>query len=195
VNVARSPLNGRVDRRIHQADHRARIGRQFVDGQLLFARVVFTQQLKLEAFGGFFEHTGRTFALLQNRLNRRRRADGDFDWRGKQQRELVDHRQIGGVRHDDDEFLAFAVVRHEAVAQHQIRRDRAKQLVVDAELRQIDEFQTVTLGEAARDRGLRRVIHRGRLGAGHVQLGIASAGDLRIRVHQRSAFDRLNRGM
>jgi hypothetical protein len=51
--------------------------------------------------------------------------------RREQRRQLVDHRQVGRVGDDDDERLALAAVRHEAVAQHQVGRDRPEQLVVD----------------------------------------------------------------
>ena len=56
VDVARPPLDGRVDRRIDQPDDRARIGGQLVDRQLFLARLVLAQQLQLEALGRFLEH-------------------------------------------------------------------------------------------------------------------------------------------
>ncbi len=59
--------------------------------------------------------------------------------------ELVDHREVGRIRHDDDQRLAFAPVRHEAVAQHQVRRNRPEQFLVDAELVHVDEFETIAL--------------------------------------------------
>ena len=46
--------------------------------------------------------------------------------------------------------VPFAPVRHEAVAQHQVGRDRAEQLVIDAELRQVDELEPVALGQLRR---------------------------------------------
>ena len=39
-------------------------------------------------------------------------------------RQLVDHRQVGGIRDDDHERLALALVGHKPVAQHQIRWNR-----------------------------------------------------------------------
>ena len=84
--------------------------------------------------------------------------------------ELVDHRQIGRVRHDDDERVAFAVVRHEAVAQHQVGRNRAEQLVVDAELRQIDELEPVALGQVPGVRDLGGLLGGVRLDAARVEL-------------------------
>ena len=66
----------------------------------------------------------------------------------EQHRQLVDHRQVGRIRDDDDERVALAAVRHEAVAQHQVGGNRAEQIVVDAELREIDEREPVALGQA-----------------------------------------------
>ena len=51
----------------------------------------------------------------------------------------------------------FAAVRHEAVAQHQVGGNRAEQLVVDAELRQVDELEPIALGQPPRLRDFGRV--------------------------------------
>ena len=62
----------------------------------LLAHVLFLEELELEPFRGILQHTLRALALLEDRLNRRPRTDGDLDRRTEQQRQLVDHRQIGG---------------------------------------------------------------------------------------------------
>ena len=72
--------------------------------------------------------------------------------------------------------MALAVVRHEAVAEHQIGRDRAEQVVIDAELRQVDELEPVALGELARPGGLSRLLGGARLRGGRgVELGVGAA--------------------
>ena len=81
VDVARAALDRGVDGRVDQPDDRARVGRQLVDGQLLVAGLVFAQDLQLEALGRLLEHARRALALLQDRLDRRRRADRDLDRR------------------------------------------------------------------------------------------------------------------
>ena len=44
VDVARAALDGGVDRRVDEADDRARIGRELVDGELIVARLVLAQR-------------------------------------------------------------------------------------------------------------------------------------------------------
>ena len=65
----------REHRRVHEPDDRARVRRELLDGQLLLAGLVLAQDLDLEALGGLLENALRALALLENRLNRRRRAD------------------------------------------------------------------------------------------------------------------------
>ncbi len=135
VDVARPPLNRGVDRRVHQPDDRARVGGQLVDGELIVAGVVLAEQLELEALGRLLEDARRALALLEDRLDRRRRPDGHLDRRREQERQLVDHRQVRGVGHDDHEIGPFTAIRNEPVSQHQVRGNRAEQVVVDAEPR------------------------------------------------------------
>ena len=75
VDVARAPLDGGVDRRVDQPDDRADVARQPLDGQVVVAVLVFLEQLQLEALGRLLEHALRALALLQDRLDRRPRAD------------------------------------------------------------------------------------------------------------------------
>ena len=77
--------------------------------------------------------------------------------------DLVDQRQVARIGDDDDERVALAARRHEAVAQHQLGGDRPEQLAVDMELRHVDVVQPVALGQPPRLRdfggALRRVRH------------------------------------
>ena len=150
VDVARAPLNGREDGRIHQLDDRADVARQTLDGQVLVEVVVVFEQLDLEAFGRFLEHPLRALALLEDRLDGRARADRHRNWRAEQVRQLVQKRQIGRVGHDDDERLPLTLVGDERIPQHQIRGNRAEQLLIDRELLHVDELEPVSLGEALR---------------------------------------------
>ena len=49
-----------------------------------------------------------------------------------------------------DERLAVAPVRHEAVAQHQVGRNRSEQLLIDPERVHVDELEPVALGQPPR---------------------------------------------
>ena len=90
----------------------------------------------------------RAFALFQNRLDRRACADRHRDGRAEQLRELVEHRQVGRIGNDDDQRLALALVRHEAVPQHQVRRNRPEQVLIDREMIHVDELEPIPLGQA-----------------------------------------------
>jgi hypothetical protein len=183
VNVAGAPLNGRVERRVHKPDHRAGVGCQLLDGERLVAPVIVAENLKLEALRRVFQDALRAFALLEDRLNRRRRADRHLDRRREQHRQLVDHGQIGWIGDDDNERVAFAVVGDEAVPQHQLGRDRPEQLVVDVELRQIHELEPIALREPFRVRDLGRVFRRIRLGDAGVRVEVCDAR------RRRGSFD------
>ena len=115
--------------------------------QLVFARVVLSKQLDLEALGRLLENALRALALLENRLDGRPCADCDPDGRSELHGHLVDHREIGRIRDDDDQRLTVASVRDEPVAQHEVGGNRPEELVIDAELAEIDEFEPVALGQ------------------------------------------------
>ena len=56
--------------------------------------------------------------------------------------------QLGrALQPDDEQRPSVAPVRHEAVAQHQVRRDAAEQLVVDVEVLEVHELRFVADGE------------------------------------------------
>ncbi len=90
----------------------------------------------------------------------------------EQHRQLVDHRQVGRVRHDDHERVAFAVRRHEPVAQHEVGGNRPEEIVVEVVVRQIDELQPVAFGQPLGDRRLGRALGRARFGHADVELAL-----------------------
>ena len=221
VDVARTALDRRVDRRVHQPDDRARVGRELVDGQLVFARVVLSKQLDLEALGRLLQNALRALALLENGLDGRPGAHCHPDGRSELDGHLVDHREIGGIRDDDDQRLTVPSVRDEPVPQHEVGGNRPKELVIDAELAEIDELEPVALGQPPGAGRLERAIRRRRLAPAHVQLrlrlvrgrrwclcvhslaipGVPGSARLvgleavRSHAHHRSALDRLKSGM
>ena len=84
VDVARPALDGGVDRRVDQPDDRADVAREPLDGEVVLAALVVLEHLQLEAFGGLLEDALRALALLEDRLDRRRRADRHLDRRAEQ---------------------------------------------------------------------------------------------------------------
>jgi len=174
-----APLDGGVDGRVDETDDRAEVARQPLDGEALLAVVFFLQQLQVEALRGVFQHALRVLALLQNRLDLGPRADHHLDRGVEQDAELVDHRQVARVGDDDLERLADAAVRHEVVAEHQVRWNRPEQLLVDPERLHVDELEAVALGETARQ------FHLGPVLVGGDRRAEVRRGRVQVRVRCR----------
>jgi hypothetical protein len=147
VDVARSPLDGREDCRVDEPDDRTDVAREPLDRERVLARLIFLEQLQLEAFGRVLENPLRTLALLQDRLDRGLRPDGNFERRRQEHAELVDHGHVGGVGDDYRKQAAFPPVRDEPVAQHQVSGDRPEQFRIDPERIHVDELQPIALGQ------------------------------------------------
>ena len=161
VNVAGAALDGGEDGRVDQPDDRAAVARQPFDGEIVVCKVIVFEDLDLKFLGRFVEHALGALALLQHALDGRTCPHHHADLRAEDDAELVDHRQVGRVRHDNHERLAIAPVRHEAVAQHQVRGNRPEQLLVDPEVVHVQEVEPIPIGEAAR-RGFLRAPLLGR---------------------------------
>ena len=66
------------------------------------------------------------------------------DAAAQQQADLVDHHQLAGIGDRDDQPAVGCVFqRHEVVAEHQVHRDLAEQLVLDVEVLQVDELAAI----------------------------------------------------
>ena len=153
VDVARATLDGGVNGGVHQANDRTAVAGQPLDGQVLIAQVIVFEDLDLELLGRLIEHALRAFALLQHALDRRPRAD-HHPYRGAEDHaELVDHRQVGGIRDDNHQRAAVAAVRHEAVTQHQVRGNRSEQFLINPEVVHVQEIEPIAFRQAA-GRGL-----------------------------------------
>ena len=63
---------------------------------------------------------------------------------------LVDHRKVGRIGHNDHERPALSPMRNEAIPQHQICGNRSEQLLIDAELTHLHEFQAIADRQGAR---------------------------------------------
>jgi hypothetical protein len=69
--------------------------------------------------------------------------------------------------------VASSRTRDEPVAQHEIRRNGAEQIVVEVVVRQIDELQSVPFGEALRAGSLCRPFRRRRFRHPDVEIALA----------------------
>ncbi len=82
-------------------------------------------------------------------------ADAHADRRAQLHAHLVDRLQVARIGDDDEQRVAVATVRHEAVPQHHIRRNAAEQRVVDVKLLEVDELELIAARQPAGLRFLR----------------------------------------
>ncbi len=152
MDVTGATLDRCVDRRIHQTDDRAAVAGEALDGEAVLGVVVVFENLDLEFFGRLIENALRALTLLEHAVDGGASADHDAHRHPEHHRQLVDHRQIGRVRHDDHQRPAIAAVRHKAVAQHQVGGNRAEQLLINPELMHVEEVEPVALRQPPRRR-------------------------------------------
>ena len=125
-------------------------GGELVDGERLVRIVFFADHVEREAFGDFFQHALRLLGLLEQVGDLRKRGDLDAQLLVQQQRQLVDQVEIARIGERDIERPVLRLQRHEVVAEHQIDRDGAEQVVIDAGFPQIDELAAVARGDGLR---------------------------------------------
>ena len=153
VDVARAPLERVEDGRVDQLDDRRDVavgGREAVDRQRLVLIVLVADHVEREALGHLFEHALRLLGLLEQIGDLRERRHLDAQLLVEQQRQLVDQPQVARIGQGDIERAVLRVQRHEVVAEHQIDRDRAEQLVIDRPFAQVDVFAAVASRQRVR---------------------------------------------
>ena len=146
VNIAGAPLQGGEDGGVDQADDGADVGfgRQLVDRDGLVGVLVLGDDVERKAFAGFFQHALRLLGLLQHVVDLGKRGDLGRDAAAQQQADLVDHHQLAGIGHGDQQAAVRLVFqRHEVVAEHQVHWDLAEQVVLDVEILQVDELAAI----------------------------------------------------
>ena len=176
VDVARTALQGGVDRRVDEPDDGADVAREPLDGQALLAALVLVQNLQLEALGRLVEDPLRPLALLEDGLDGRRGPDRHPDGGVQQQGQLVDLRQIDGVRDDDDEGVVHLSIGDEAVPEHEVGGNGPEQVGVDAEPIHVRELHAVAFGEPAGPRDLLGAVDRRRGAVAPRIVGVDRAG-------------------
>ena len=68
----------------------------------------------------------------------------------QQHGQLVDQVEIARIGQGDFERPVVGLHRHEVVAEHQVDRNGAEQVVIDADFAQVDELAVVALGQRLR---------------------------------------------
>ena len=155
VNVRGPALDGVEDDGVDQLDDRRRfLLRDRVDRQRLFAVFVLADQRHAEAFGGFVEDALRRLGLLQLVADGRRRGHPDLERSAEEKLQLVELEHVGRIADDDGDVAVLALLRQELVADHQLERDVAEELVIDHEVLEVDVVETVLLGHSLGTRGL-----------------------------------------
>jgi hypothetical protein len=103
-----------------------------------------------EAFGGLVEHALRLLGLLEQVGDLRERGDARDEALAEQARDLVEHHQAARVRDRDDQAVFPLLNRHEVIAEHHVHRHGAEQIVLDAEVLEVDELATIATRERLR---------------------------------------------
>ena len=164
VDVGGATVQGVEDRRIHEADDGRLVGLDLVDGQDLVAVVVVVDDLDLERFRRLLQDALRSLAPLERLLDRRRGSHRRKNGRPEKERELVEHRDVRGVRHHQDEVAGLPPVGEEGVAKHQLDGDGLEQLGVGGKRGHVHELQAMV----GRQRPGRRLLVRRRQAGGSV---------------------------
>ena len=94
----------------------------------LLAVLVLAQDLDLERLRGLLENTLGPLATLEGFLDGRRSAHRRLEGGLEDEAQLVDHRDVGGVGHDEHEPVPLPLVGQERVAEHQLDRHRLEDL-------------------------------------------------------------------
>jgi hypothetical protein len=133
----------------------AGVGGDAVDRQDLLAVLVLLDELDAEVLGRLVEHALALSDFCRISSIAERHPDLDLDRLAEQQLELVDLDHVGGVGHHHRQAAVELPLGDEPVAQHQVERDAAEQVVVDPEVVHVDELEPVAGGRAPRRRGAR----------------------------------------
>ena len=149
MDVRGAPLDGVEEGGVDQLDDRALILGNAVDRQHLRLVALALDQLDTEVFGRFVEHPLGAFGLLQDLLDGGRGADLDLDRLAEEQLELVEAAHVRGIRHDHRHPTLELLLGDERIAEHQVEGNAPEQVVLDAEVPDVDELQAEVGGQSA----------------------------------------------
>ena len=147
MDVRGATLDRVVDDGVDQLDDRRGVGRDTVDSESLLAVLLLLHELDAEVLGRLVENALGGLGLLEDLLDLPRRPDTDLDRGADCQLHLVHRQDVRRVGHDHHDRLAAPMERDEVVAQHDVDGELAKQLRVDAVLREVVELEPQRRGK------------------------------------------------
>jgi hypothetical protein len=150
VDVRGAPVQGVEDRGVHELDDGRGVGLDLVHGQDLLAALVVVEDLELEGLGGLLQDPLGPLAPFQRVLDRGRRPHRRLDGGLEDEGQLVHHRDVGGVGHDQHQAPVVAPVGQEVVAEHQVRGDGLQDVGVRRVGSHVHVLQPVARSERAR---------------------------------------------
>jgi hypothetical protein len=150
VDVRGAPVQGVEDRGVHELDDGRGVGLDLVHGQDLLAVLLVVQDLELEGLRGLLQDPLRALAALQRLLDRAGRAHRRLDGGLEDEGQLVHHRDIRGVGHDQDQAAVLAAIGQEVVTEHEVRGHRLQDVGVRGERCHVHVLQPVPHGQRAR---------------------------------------------
>ena len=152
VNVGGAALESGEDGGVDQADDGADVffAGQLLDGDVFVGVFVAGEHVEGEPFAGFVEHALRLLGFLQQVGNLRERGHAGDDAMAEQAGDLVEHHQARRVADRNHQRVGLLLDGHEVVAEHQLDRHRAQQVVLDLEVLQVDELGVIARAPAPR---------------------------------------------
>src|SRR4029077_17730002 len=179
MNVTGAALEGGEDDGVDEADNgdHTGIAGEPLHGNVFVALFLVGDDLEGEAFGGLVEDALGLLGALEEVADLRGGGDLDDEFLAQQTGQLIIHEDLARIRDDDDEGAVARFERDEIVTEHQLGRDAADKLGINALLAKIHKGTAVTLGELAGLLLLRAIVWR----ASRIDVTICSDHECLIR--------------
>ncbi len=145
MDIRRTPLQRRVNRRIHQPNdwRNIVIASQLFNRDIL-VRALIAENIERQPFRGFIQHPLRLLRLLQQFGNLRHRRHARNQPRPQQAGDLVQHHQLRRIRNRNRQPVPRLLQRNEVVPEHHLDRNGLEQFVLDLEVLQIHKLGVVS---------------------------------------------------
>ena len=149
MNVGGAPFESGEDGGVDQPDDGADVffAGELLDGDVFVGVVVAGQHIEGEPFAGFVQNALRLLRLFQQVGDLRERGHAGDDAMAQQSGDLVQHHELRRIGDRDHQRIGPLLEGHEVVAEHQLYRDGAQQVVLNLEVLQVDELGAIARGE------------------------------------------------